>query len=139
MDKSKPSGISISDISMLACRIGEVSRDADLDYNLAITDLKRELSADEKSLHVTVSFDLEHGVENPPCVFLTTWRAIYSRSEDANMTWDEFNDSFCISHIIPYLREFVGGMTLRLPMKSFLLIPPTNVNLLLEQYLKSRT
>jgi len=137
MDPQKPSGISVSEISLVHCNIGNIVSGVDVNYNLALVAFKREYSERKDELRATAGFDLMHGITPRICDFLVTFRAIYRRKEDSNMTWEEFDDTYCVTHIIPYLREFVGGMTLRMPIKSFIILPPTNVKLLVKKYTES--
>lgn len=136
MDKSKPPGISIESVHLIDCSVGDVRRGVDLNFHLGITHLSRSVLSDGKVLSVTVSFDLMSGVENPPCKFVCTFVATYTRAaepENQNMTWDDFKDHIAVAHLLPYVREFVSNMTTRLPL-SVLMIPPVNTHRLVTAY-----
>ena len=137
MPSSKDSGIFIEWINLLSCEVKAAPQSPALAYHLAITDFSRKLSGDGKHLFLAVSFDLMHGVKNPPCEFRCTFGAAYSRGPDAEMTWDEFKDHLAIAHLIPYLREFISNLTARLPL-ALLIIPPINAHNLLEGYRQLR-
>ncbi len=49
------------------------------------------------------------------------------------MSGEEFNNGFVLTHVLPYFREFASSVTLRLPVPA-LIIPPTNVNVLLKEH-----
>jgi preprotein translocase subunit SecB len=133
MDTSKPTGISIRKINLIACKVENLDSSAKLKYNLGIVDLKRQLSEDGLTLVVTATFDIMQGVEKPLCDFLCTLFAEYRRKPNSNMTWEEFTDVMTVAHLLPYVREFVSGVTLRMPVDP-LVIPPTNVSYLLKKY-----
>lgn len=133
VDKTKPTGITIDAIHLLDCRVGDLNPDAKLEFHLALTDLVRRRSESDDTLTVLASFDLMHKIDTPSCRFLCRYLAQYGRKEDACMTWEEFSDVMCVNHIIPYLREFVASVTLRMPLRE-LLLEPTNVHLLVDEF-----
>jgi len=69
----------------------------------------------------------------PPFQFTCDFCVTYERDEDANMTWDEFTDVYALTHVIPYIREFVVNMTSRMVVPA-LSTPPINVFALLREY-----
>ena len=133
VNKTKPAGITIDAIHLLDCHVSDLNPDAKLEFHLALTDLVRSHSQSDDTLTVLASFDLMHELDTPPCRFLCKYLAQYKRQEDACMTWEEFSDVMCINHILPYLREFVASVTLRMPLKA-LILEPTNVYLLVEDF-----
>lgn len=135
MDRTKSPGISIECINLINCCVGSVDYNADLNYRLGIKKLARNESKDGLNLTVIVDFDLMDGVEEPPCVFNCAFIASYVRTADSNMSWPEFTDVMTVMHMIPYVREFVSSVSLRLPIKE-LMLPPTNVNALVAEYHK---
>ena len=135
MDKKSSPGISFQKLQLLECAAGGVDRAAELKFGVGITTLTRTISADGGSLQVEVGFDLMQGVETPPCRFTCTYSATYTRPPEANMTWDEFKDHLAVAHILPFLREFICNVTMRMPLTA-LMIPPINSNRLVEDYRK---
>ena len=137
MDKTKPPGIAIDDISLIEANIGlnppPTGDSSELQYHIQLTGFDRS-EDDDKRLFVRCSFDLMGGVEEPPFDFTCTFVAVYSAMDDeANMTWEEFTDTMALAHVVPFLREFVANMTNRLPVPALMLFP-VNVALLLSEY-----
>lgn len=133
MDKKKSPGIAFKKLHLLECAVGGVNAEAELRFKVGITELKRSVSEDGSTLQVTIGFDLMQGIENPPCRFTCSYVAIYKRPSDANMTWEEFGDHFAVAHILPFLREFVCNVTMRLPI-SALMLAPLNSSRLVEDF-----
>jgi hypothetical protein len=135
VDKTKSPGISLESIQLMECSVGNVSPEKDLKFSLGITDLKRTTLSDGKVLTVFVGFDLMKGLEKPPCKFTCSYLATYTRSQDSNMTWEEFKDHIAVAHLIPFVREFVSNITTRMPL-SGLMLPPINTHELVAEYLQ---
>lgn len=133
MDKTKRPGISLASIQLLECIVGNVNPSVGLKFDLGVINLKRTLSSENKILEVRVAFDLMKGVEEPPCKFTCAYLAIYTRSPEASMTWEEFKDHIAVAHLIPFVREFVSNITMRMPL-SALMLPPVNAHELVEEY-----
>jgi hypothetical protein len=132
MEKNKKPGLRIDAVHLLNSCISTQSIGDELEYNLAVTSIDRkEISQEE--LRVVVSFDLMKGIEKPPFNFTASYGIRYTRDPDAPMTWNDLTNGFVLTHILPYFREFASSVTLRLPVPA-LIIPPTNVNLLLKEY-----
>jgi hypothetical protein len=131
MDETKQPGITIEKINLLGCTARVIDLDAKLQYRLALTDLSRVENVN--SLIVIAKFDLMHGIENPPCSLKCTFMAAYACDEASNMKWAEFSDVMAVAHMIPYVREFVSSVTLRMPIRE-LIVPPTNVNVLVSEF-----
>lgn len=132
MDKNQNPGISIESVHLLSSCVNVLANKGDLEFGLAVTSIQRKVISDEE-LRVVIDFDLMDGVENPPFNFTATYGISYKRPSDANMTWEEFNNGFVLTHVLPYFREFASSVTLRLPVPA-LIIPPTNVKALLFDY-----
>lgn len=135
MDKTQKPGIAFDRIDLFECRIGKIVLKHELNYNLRLTKKARSFSEDKKRLVAIFGFDLMGGVENPPFEFKCSFVAHYSREEDSAMSWDEFTDAMALTHIVPFLREFLSNMTNRMPMPT-LILPPTNVFVLLDDFAK---
>jgi len=134
MDKLKAPGISIEGVHLLSCQVGDYSTEVkELSFNLGLKHKERILSEDKKTLMFYLSFDLMKGVETPPFQFTCDFCVTYVRDEDANMTWEEFTDVYALTHVIPYIREFVVNITSRMVVAT-LSIPPINVFALLREY-----
>jgi hypothetical protein len=134
MDKSHPNaGIAIERICLLECHVSNVKPDVAPNFNLGLTSIRRELSSDAKMMFFTVGFDLMSRVENPVCRLTCGFGATYSRSLDANMSWDEFSDAIALAQLIPYVRELVTNLTTRLPL-PVLVLPPLNSHQLIREY-----
>lgn len=135
MENNKKPGIGIDSIYLLkSCVKVQEIRD-NLEFNLGVKSIDRKVISDEE-LRVFVTFDLMEGVENPPFTFEASYGVCYKRSSDSAMTWEDFDDGFVLTHVLPYFREFASSVTLRLPVPA-LIIPPTNVKILLEEYRES--
>lgn len=106
--------------------------EGDLEFGLSITSITRNVVSDDE-LRVVVAFDLMKGIETPLFDLSASYGVCYKRSSDAPMNWNDFNNGFILTHVLPYFREFASAVTLRLPIPA-LIIPPTNVNVLLAEY-----
>lgn len=137
MDKNNNSGIKIESINLLSSCVKMRNSKGDLKFGLSITSITRNVVSDEE-LRVVVAFDLMEGIESPLFDFSASYGICYKRNSDAPMSWDEFNNGFILTHVLPYFREFASAVTLRLPVPA-LIIPPTNVNVLLAEYEASKT
>jgi len=131
MDTSKQPGIAIEKINLLACNAQVRDANAELRYAMGLTNLSRK----EEGTHLIVvaTFDMMHGIKNPPCNLLCSFLAEYSQDETPNMTWAEFTDVMAVTHMIPYVREFVSSVTLRMPIRE-LILPPVNAHVLINSY-----
>ena len=132
MNDTDNPGISFNYINLVASCINMIDATAALNYGLAVTKIDRKETSDTE-LVAFVYFDLMKGVENPPFSFTATYAVSYLRVADAALSWEEFNNGFILSHVLPYFREFVTSVTQRLPVPP-VYIPPTNVKALLEAY-----
>ena len=135
MDKTQNPGIAFDRIDLFECRVGKIFLKNELNYQLRLVKKVRTLSEEKKRLIVLFGFDLMGGVENPPFEFKCAFLAHYSREEDSAMTWEEFTDAMALTHVVPFLREFLSNMTNRMPVPA-LILPPTNVFVLLDEYAK---
>lgn len=133
MDKSKSPGIAIEEIRLIKSQITMGNPENEARYNLQLIQLDRSESEDGKYLNLFASFDLMHGMEKPLFSFTCSFVARYSRTDESNMTWSEFSDVMAVTHIIPYLREYISNMTTRLPA-PVLMLNPINVHGLVSQY-----
>lgn len=113
-----------------------IDSSAGVEYGLAVTSIKRNIV--DGKLKVLVSFDLMKDVEKPAFSFTAIYSIGYKRDEDARMSWEEFTNGYVLTHVLPYFREFVSSVTLRLPV-SPVFIPPTNIDALLHEYEKSNS
>lgn len=134
MNKNQAPEIKIQQISLVECCLRDLNLANELQYNLGIESLQRKVLSDE-NLVVQVAFDLMQGVEEAPYSFTCSFVASYTRTEDSNMSWDEFKDGLIVAHILPYVREFVSSVSLRLPVDP-LVLPPINALILVENYQK---
>ena len=134
MDKNKSPGIEIGHISLVECCLRDLNLANDLQYNLGIEFLQRRVISDEQ-LVVQVAFNLMQGITDAPYSFTCAFVASYTRSAESNMTWDEFKNGLIVAHILPYVREFVSSVSLRLPVAP-LMLPPINALILVENYEK---
>lgn len=135
MDNKNP-GIFIEKVFLLKSSFEMVNPSGEQVYNLHLASYNIKPVEDDsqagKSLRMyEFSFDIMYKVENPLFNFLCDFAVIYSREDDAIMTWEEFSDSHALAHIIPYLREYVSNMTNRLPV-PVLILPPINTASLLK-------
>ena len=133
MDKAKAPGISFQKIELWACSVEIKDSTIELRYGLGISDFKKEFSEDQTQLTIVVSFDLMQGVERPPCDFKCTFAAVYVRPPDANMAWGDFKDSVAVAHMLPFVREFICNVTMRMPIAA-LMIPPINAHQMFDSY-----
>ena len=135
MDNTKHPAINIEKIHLIECSASVSDPSAELRYNLALTQLLREEKGG--SLFVLAGFDLMHGVDKPPCSLTCSFAAEYTQTDPPNMTWKEFSDGLVVAHILPYVREFVSSVTLRMPM-SVLILSPSNTFVLVDEYNKRK-
>jgi len=136
MEQNKKPGLRIEAVYLLKSCVDFQNDHKDLEFGLAVTGITRKEVSD-KELRVVVSFDLMKGIENPPFHFTASYGVCYKRDDDSPMTWDDLNNGFVLTHVLPYFREFASSVTLRLPVPA-LVIPPTNVKLLLQEYEESK-
>lgn len=133
MDEQQDPGITIDAVNLIRCQVEMLDASTDLQYHMGLTRYFRKESEDQKTLTVIADFDLMQDIEKPPCKIKCSFLAIYSRQPSSKMTWAEFSDHYTILHMVPYVREFVSSVTLRMPLKP-LVLPPTNVHVLLKHY-----
>jgi len=131
MDQTRDPGITIEKVNLIECTARVLDPDARLAFNLALVELTRSEEGD--LLVVAAKFDLMHEIEKPACLLQCSFVAAYARTEGSNMQWAEFSDAMAVMHMIPYVREFVSSVTLRMPIRE-LILPPTNVHFLLSRY-----
>ncbi len=132
MNNNKSPGINFNYIHLVASCVNLLDASADLNYGLAVTKIDRK-EISETEMVAFIYFDLMKGIENPPFSFTATYAVSYLRADDAALSWEEFNNGFILSHVLPYFREFVTSVTQRLPVPP-VYIPPTNVKTLLSAY-----
>jgi len=141
MADTKISGIQFKNIVLVASKFRADAKPVDLKYNLALVGLSRKVTDREDNsgsdLVCIYDFDLMHGIVNPACELTCTYMAHYFRKNDAEMTWDQFNDGMALSHVIAYLREFVMNITTRSVLPRIFL-DPVNAHALVNSY-KART
>ena len=135
MDQTKQPGISIARINLLdcECHLGDPPQEGALSFNLTLKHLERSIAEGDKVLNFVASFDLMSGIKNPVCQLTCTYLAVYTRPESANMNWAEFSNAMALTHLIPFLREFIVDMMSRMPI-PVLILPPINVPAMIEQY-----
>ena len=132
MEQNKTPGVRIEGVHLINSCVNLRDTDANLKFGLAVTDITRK-EVSSKELRVVVNFDLMKDIEKPAFTFTASYGICYARNDDSSMTWDDLNNGFVLTHILPYFREFASTVTLRLPVPA-LIIPPTNVPLLLQEY-----
>lgn len=141
MDITKQPGITFADILLVKSQFIADTKPETFDYKLEVINIVREVKPDPegKGTHLicVFDFDLMHEVENPPCTFTCSFLARYHRNNDANMTWDEFNNGMALSHVIGFLREYVMNITTRSVLPR-IFIPPTNAYALVDRYEKRK-
>lgn len=131
MDMTKTSGVLIEKINLLACKAQLLEMPEKPEFNLILTHLARTEKGN--SLFVEASFDLFGQVEKPACLLVCTFGAVYSRTDESQMTWAGFTDELAVLHLVPFVREFVSSVTLRMPVPA-LILQPTNVSMLVAEY-----
>ena len=136
MDEQKNPGIQHLSVELYECKIGDLDVNAKCQFHLGLTALNRHYDDHRKIMAFFASFDLMSGVENPPFQMTFTLGSIYTRPPDANMEWDELTDAIVLAHLIPFVREFVASMSIRLPTPE-LMIPPINTYVMLNAYEES--
>lgn len=139
MDKEKSPEIRIEGINLLTCNVAHCDNPPkELSYNLGLTKVERTISENQETLIYFLSFDLLKGITPAPFKFNFDFLITYARDKNANMTWDEFKDVNALTHVIPYIREFIVNITSRMLVPP-LIIPPINVFALLDEYNNSMT
>jgi hypothetical protein len=132
MKKNETPGINFNYIHLVASCVNLIDATAELNYGLAVTKIDRK-EISETELVAFIYFDLMKGIKNPPFTFTATYVVSYLRTPDAKLSWEEFNNGFILTHVLPYFREFVTSVTQRLPVPP-IYIPPTNIKALLAEY-----
>lgn len=133
MDKKASPGIAFQHLHLLDCELGRIVPDAELQFEVGIEELRRQYTENGSKLLLEVGFNLMHGVVNPAFKFRCSYRATYHRPAEASMSWEEFKDHIAVAHVLPFLREFVVNLTIRMPLPA-LMIPPTNAHRLVEEF-----
>jgi preprotein translocase subunit SecB len=80
---------------------------------------------------------LMHGIEKPLFKFTCVFGARYERQGDQSMPWENFTTVMAVTHLVPYLREFVSNVTNR-SLAPALILPPINAHALLAEFEKRR-
>jgi len=133
MEQQKEPGITIALIQLVSARVELKDPDGAREYNLVLTGLNRNEFEAGKYLDVQASFDMMYGLEKPLFNFTCSFFARYERHGEHSMSWEKFSSVMALTHLIPYLREFVSNITNRLPV-PVLILPPTNVHMLLANF-----
>lgn len=131
VDQHSQPGVEIEAVHLLVCDGRVVDVTAEMRYSMALTKLIRH--EDGNTLSVFAEFDLFHGIEKPPCRLRCSFVAYYKRTDLSSMTWTDFSDALAVAHIVPYVREFVSSVTLRMPLRP-LVLQPTNAYTLVDAY-----
>ena len=132
MEKNKQPGVQIASVNLLNSCVNFRSSSVDLEFSLGIDSIDRKIINDQE-MRAIITFNLMKGILEPAFTFTATYGICYTRDPAAPMTWDDLNNGFILTHVLPYFREFASSVTLRLPVPA-LIIPPTNVNVLLREY-----
>lgn len=127
----------ILDVRMMKAQIEFFSSDSDRKYQFRITDLTRKISADEKLLTLFAGFEILAGSEKPVFSLTAAFSIGYEKVKE-DESWDNFSDGIAVSHMIPYLREFVSNMSSRLPIKNPLYLNPVNCFALVDAFKKTQ-
>lgn len=125
--------INVENILMMQCQASFIGIRENLNYELALTDLKRSMDNEGERLVVIASFNLMHNIQNPCCDLECTFVAIYSKTSETTVSWDDFSDGLAVAHIIPYLREFISNITNRMPVPP-LTLKPVNAFTLVDAF-----
>ena len=133
MDNTKDPGIAIQEIRLLRTHVEMVDPTGEPKYHLSLVGFARAESPDGKDLDLQAGFDVMHGVQKPPFRFTCEFVARYQRQSEQSMPWKDFSNAMALTHIIPYVREFVSNMTNRLPVRV-LILPPINVFAMLADF-----
>lgn len=133
MDPTKDPGISIKQIKLLSAHVEMKDPNGDKKFLLRLLALDRRPIDGDKLLQIGMGFDVMSGIEKPLFDFRCNFLVIYERAENAAMTWQDFSNAIALSHVVPYLREFVSNVTNRMPV-PVLILPPMNVNLMLADF-----
>jgi preprotein translocase subunit SecB len=134
MNQNKELGISIKEVFLVKSEVEFLSVTAEKTYHLALTSFSRAVEDNGKQLVVNVGFNLMSGVEKPMFNFLATYVAVYAKAEGCETAWDEFSDGNALSHIVPYLREYVSNVTMRMPIRP-LYMRPLNCYALIDTFM----
>jgi hypothetical protein len=136
MNGLNDSGVSLTQISLIDCRVGGLKSSNSRQYGVGITAFSRKEDENKMSMDIEVEFNLLHQVSDPTLEFTCTFSAEYKRSVDCQMQLNDLKDHIAIAHILPFLREFAFNVTGRLRGNPVLMIPPINTNLLLSDWKK---
>ena len=136
MNGLNDSGVSLTQISLIDCRVGGLKPSNSRQYGVGITAFSRKEDENKMSMDIEVEFNLLHQVSDPTLEFNCTFSAEYKRSVDCQMQLSDLKDHIAIAHILPFLREFAFNVTGRLRGSPVLMIPPINAVLLLTDWKK---
>jgi preprotein translocase subunit SecB len=123
MNQTKELGISIEKIFLVKSEVEFVSNTAERNYNLELIAFSRAIEDNGKKLVVNAAFDLMAGIEKPMFRFTARYVAVYTKTEGDETAWSDFSDGNALSHIVPYLREYVSNVTIRMPIAPLYLRP----------------
>jgi preprotein translocase subunit SecB len=103
----------------------------EISINLAIS--CRSEYPEENTLVQFVDFDIAHKTEEPAITLKFTFASVFRSEGDGSPTLDEFAKIHAPAYVIPYARELIANLTSRVGLLPTLLLPPINVQQLLEQ------
>jgi hypothetical protein len=136
MDQRNRKGITVENVSLLECSVGQPLAEAPKNYNLRLIQFDKILDQEKSKLKYIAGFDLMSGMAVSACSFNCKFSIEYSLDDEPN-NWDRLKDHVVIAHVLPFLREFVWNVTVRMPIGG-VMINPLNTLLLLEEF-KSRS
>jgi len=136
MNGSNDSAVSLTQISLIDCRVGGLKSSQSRQYGVGITAFSRKENENKLSMDIEVGFNLLHQVSDPTLEFTCTFSAEYKRGVDSPTQLSDLKVHIAVAHILPFLREFAFNVTGRLRGSPALMIPPINASLLLADWKK---
>lgn len=123
--------LKIEEISLASCSyhfIPVSSEEQEADVSISFFTKRDPIKCkDIFCMTVLVGFCVISENTKTECNYLVNYTA------DTEEQFSVLQDKVIVSHIIPYLRELIAGLTMRSNSKV-INIPPTNTNLLLKAY-----
>ena len=130
-------GISINEIFLIKATVEVVNPQGAKEYGFGLSGIRRVYSENKSKMLFEAAFDTMKGVVDPVFKLQCNFMAVYKRHENASLSWEQFTDEIALSHLIPYVREFVSNITHRLPCPP-LMLPPTNTKAMIDAYLQEQ-
>jgi len=134
MEKNQSVGFAVESIELLECFVGNIQPAATKEYSLGLTQFERQ--TDGKHLKAITGFDLMTGIDKPACTFTCKFSIEYSAKGEST-DWSLVKDHIIVAHVLPFIREFMWNITMRMPIDG-VMIHPVNAHQLVDRFRAAR-